>query len=402
MKTIRNVSVALLLVTARFAEAQTVPLKGGSDGSDGPLVLQNDEDRELALPPDGVFNFTTIHIGDSANLRFKKNALNTPVYLLATGDIVIDGDVHVTPPGIGTGVSDRIGGPGGFDGGLGGLGELLPGPGFGPGGGQPKHQVDGAAKAGSGNFSPEIDDASDPLTGGKPYGNRILIPLIGGSGGAGYTPESPASTDEGAGGGGGGAILLASATRILILQGSRVFAHGIGDYDDRFAGDGSGGAIRLVAPIVEGEGTLSVHGNGAAGRGRIRIDSIVRENMNLRFGRSDFSSFVSFGANLVVFPDVVPQLRVLEAAGRLIPENSNVPVSVTLAPGAPEQQTVRVRASDFEADVKIAVVLTPNTGERRIFEATINNRNQNPAEVTVPVNVIANVRTFIHVWTVAE
>lgn len=406
MKTTTSLSVLLLVWMQISIHAQTIALKGGSNGSDGSLVLEEDEDVELPLPPDGIFNFTSIRIGVGARLEFKRNALNTPVYLLATDDVIIDGNISVSAPAGYHGASSRAartGGPGGFDGGHGGFGAILPGPGFGPGGGLPLHQVENAESPGSGNFSLSVDDGSDPLTSGKSYGNRILMPLIGGSGGAGHLWERENNSNEGEGGGGGGALLIASNKLIRLTSGARIWAQGFSLHDSRFNGDGSGGAIRLVAPAIEGNGDISVTGsNGTGGNGRVRIDCIVRENLDIAIIPRDDTEVVSYGANLVVFPDVVPQLRILEAAGRLIPENSVEPVSVTLVPGASEQQTVRVRVQDFEDEVKIAVVLTPNSGEQRVFETTIDNRNQNPAEATVAVNVIPNVQTHIHVWTVTE
>jgi hypothetical protein len=397
MKMIRSLTCGLLAILSTQLLAQTVPLKGGSDGSDGPLILSDSEDRELALPPDGVFNFTTITIGEFSNLTFRRNAMNSPVYLLATGDVVIEGNINVWPPFYHNSESRRIGGPGGFDGGFGGVGNILPGPGFGPGGGLPKHQVPDAKEAGDASHSILVDDSSDFSTRGAVYGNKILIPIIGGSGGAGRS-VSNARTDA-FGAGGGGAIVVASSTRIFMTSSGDIHAEGGNDGNTHSGGDGSGGAIRLIAPVIEGSGDLHVNGSLGGGPGRIRIDSLVRVNMNLNLHPREVASF---GSNLVVFPDVLPRLSILEAAGRLIPDNSTAPVSVTLAPGAPEQQTVKVRARDFDAEVKIAVVLTPNSGERQIFQATIDNRNQNPAEIIVPVNVIANVQTFIHVWTVGQ
>ena len=44
----------------------------------------------------GFTYLSTIDVADVATLRFNRNSLNTPVYLLATGDITIAGKVDVS------------------------------------------------------------------------------------------------------------------------------------------------------------------------------------------------------------------------------------------------------------------------------------------------------------------
>ena len=84
------------------------PVKGYcflySDGSDGAFYASTN--MIVDLPSDGIFNFTTITIDDGVIVNFNRNADNTPVYFLATGEVIIDGIVNVSA--IGT-----IGGPGG-------------------------------------------------------------------------------------------------------------------------------------------------------------------------------------------------------------------------------------------------------------------------------------------------
>src|SRR6188474_1076509 len=66
----------------------------GSTGIDG--VLNVTVDMTLNLPPDGILNYTTIHVNTGTTLRFNANQLNTPVYLLALGDVTIDGIINVS------------------------------------------------------------------------------------------------------------------------------------------------------------------------------------------------------------------------------------------------------------------------------------------------------------------
>jgi len=65
----------------------------GSTGADG--AFNPTTNTVLQLPPDGVFNFTTVNIPAGVAVTFKKNANNTPVYILATGDVTIAGTISV-------------------------------------------------------------------------------------------------------------------------------------------------------------------------------------------------------------------------------------------------------------------------------------------------------------------
>ncbi len=104
----------------------------GSTGADG--AFNPTASTTLQLPPTGVFNFTTVNIPSSVTVTFTRNANNTPVYILATGDVTITGTIKVDGAAA---VSGNIakGGPGGFDGGCGGAPYKLGSRGLGPGGG---------------------------------------------------------------------------------------------------------------------------------------------------------------------------------------------------------------------------------------------------------------------------
>jgi hypothetical protein len=125
----RYCALLLLACLLGFPALAAAPFDCGSTGAYGPMNITSD--TTLNLPPDGIFHCTTISVTAGKTLRFTNNALNTPVYLLATGDVTIGGTVDV-------GASDRLGGPGGFDGGFRGL-AFAPyqhgSAGFGPGGG---------------------------------------------------------------------------------------------------------------------------------------------------------------------------------------------------------------------------------------------------------------------------
>ena len=123
--------------------AQAAGFNSGSTGADGALNVTTN--TTLAMPENGVFNFTTVTVASGAILSFKKNVANTPVVMLATGDVSIAGTIDVSgtasvsnSPGVlGDTSLPGIGGPGGFDGGRGGVpaNNRRAGNGMGPGGG---------------------------------------------------------------------------------------------------------------------------------------------------------------------------------------------------------------------------------------------------------------------------
>lgn len=232
---------------------------------------------DLSQRPNGTFHFTTIHVPQGVTVRFKRNAGNTPVRWLATGDVTIQGTLDLggqaglstLPPGVAA-----QGGPGGFDGGRGAIAVAssaspVGSPGQGPGGGAP-----GTA----------IQTSPDNIRDGQPgsfagptatYGNAFLQPLVGGSGGGGGA--SSADWGGGHGGGGGGAILIASSRDITvngILRangGDRVWSNA------SYGGVGAGGAILLRADRVSGPGTLQAFGgNQNLPNGRIRVEAYTR------------------------------------------------------------------------------------------------------------------------------
>jgi len=187
MKTQIYLLSSIFYVLSPLLLAQT-NFNSGSDGSYGPLNITSN--TTLNLPANGIFNCTTINVASGATLTFNRNALNTPVYLLATNDVTITGTIDVS----GGNANGRIpgpGGPGGFDGGWGGYGGTgyggtgVGGDGQGPGGGRNASGYYGAAY-GSGNYR-GLNIV---------YGNSLIVPLVGGSGGSGGNGNS------GPGGGG--------------------------------------------------------------------------------------------------------------------------------------------------------------------------------------------------------
>lgn len=414
---IRKPSTAKLEHTIQFMKTTQLALIGllagslnlpaqfnsGSDGSYGPLHIT--AETTLDLPPDGIFHCTTIHIARGGILRFNRNALNTPVYLLATGDVTIEGTIDVSGRRPEPGLQGGAGGPGGFDGGHPGVDLLPPGDGHGPGAGRGGTTDPSQLQswAGSGAYGIEIRSPFSSANHGASYGSPLQVPLIGGSGGGGAPLIG--------GGGGGGAILIASNTRIGLNNnwpsGGGVVANGGGGGSFQFtANGGSGGAIRLVAPVVAGSGTLQALGTGgnfqtgvAGAGGRIRIDCVDRRNLILDRGVGNFNHVpqASFGSYMVVFPNPVPRLEIINAAGTNIPEGSG-PVTIQLPNGSDPNRTVTVQARGFTGTVPTRVVLTPDNGPATSYDAEIV-MNANPSSVTVPVTFPVSTPVRVSAWT---
>ncbi|HMU55324.1 MAG TPA: hypothetical protein PKA61_09970 [Nitrospira sp.] len=269
-----GLSVALSLCVATPGFAQT--FNSGSNGSLGAFTPA--VNTAVTLPPDGILNYTTVNIPAGVTVTFVPNAANTPVTMLATGDVVIAGVLNLngvsgmlqdfTPsaPPVNPGGS---GGPGGFRGGQSGMKGLTNNAasgGQGPGGGNPG--VDGTTVQGG--------------TYGAPATFVSLIPLFGGSGGGGTNGgiggSPPGPFTGGSGGGGGGAIVLSSTTKITVTGSITANGGGQNFCAPSGIGNGSGGAIRLVAPEVAAPGTIQALGLGAcipSGPGRIRIETVV-------------------------------------------------------------------------------------------------------------------------------
>lgn len=380
-------SLLPLLTTLAVHPLQARQFDSGSTGSYGPLHIT--ANTTLEMPPDGVFHCTTIHVAAGAVLRFNPNARNTPVRLLATGDVVIAGIINVSGHD-GSALQGGLGGPGGFAGGNPGRQDLPPSSGHGPGGGPPGADL----SIRHGVFGSRPDDAPPDLA--QPYGNSLLIPLIGGSGGGG----SPAR----GGGGGGGAILIASSSLIRLEATGQIQAQGGDEGMSSLRSVGSGGAIRLVAPRVMGAGAsafvaiLNVRdGRSGSYFGRIRIDSTIRAE-----GRFTFQpeAAASLGAFMTLEPAPLPRLELVRAAGQDLAPDSG-PVYLELPFGSPASQEIEVQARDFNAVVPVRIRLVPEAGAAFEYPVEIDNRTLNPARTTVSVQVPPNVRTTVEVWTAA-
>ncbi len=232
-----------------------------------------------------VFKYTEVNIPNGVTIDFLNHETGAPVVWLVEGDVTIDGSITLNGARGHDGGTPTYAtpGPGGFRGGRGSASASSGSAGFGPGGadvatnGSPKGSGGGYGSAGGvASVAPGQTGSNKP--GGLSYGNPRIIPLIGGSGGAG--------TEAGSGGGaGGGAILIATGDSVLLN--GEIQSNGGGAQvggGDR-GGGGSGGSIRIVCEGISGSSSGRLMANGGLGTpgffgpssnggvGRIRVEA---------------------------------------------------------------------------------------------------------------------------------
>lgn len=333
-----------LMVALGWASPAVAQFSSGSTGALG--AFNPPSSTTVTLPADGILNYTTVTISSGVTVTFTPNAANTPVTMLATGDVTITGTINIDGAGGqgGTPTAGVIrlggaGGPGGFPGGSGGQG--------------------GTTNAGSNGVGPGGGAGSTGFTGAHgTYGAAVsfvsLIPLVGGSGGGGSTGTT-APVAGSAGGGGAGGIVIASSTKITV-NGS-ILARGGGGgiifINPNFhqGGSGSGGAIRLVAPQVTGTGALNTEGSGAVSdRGRIRVEATT-----LSFTGPSTPAFTSSAVLGPITPASTPPLvnfptlKITSVGGTAMPSNpvgSLASPDVTLPAGTTNPVSVIATATN--------------------------------------------------------
>lgn len=347
----RDVLIALVCLTVAIAgftgpvEAQT--FSSGSTGVDGALDISNPAaptviqfDPSTFNPPldpdrDGVYHFTTINVPANVTLRFRADKAGfAPIYWLATSAVVIDGALDLngddglagtTAPG-----SRALPGPGGFPGGIGAvLPHISAQAGLGPGGGC---TAPGDFGRGAGHATAA---AVTNCGGGAAYGNPFLLPLIGGSGGGGASITN--GLNNSGGGAGGGAILIASSVGILLR--GRISANGGGSPTQYNGGAGSGGAIRLVAPALDGNGSISAargansNGDTVAAHGRVRLETGQNQNHFTGTIAGD-GRLATLTPNVIILPTTPqPSIRVTKVGSQTVSANPSGlfdPVDVTI------------------------------------------------------------------------
>ena len=378
-KTLQRLAIGLAAVTALPVWA----FNSGSTGADG--ALNPAVSVEIALPPNGVLNYTSVNIPNGVTVTFKRNATNTPVVMLVQGNVTIAGVIDVIgknapdsgPVGDGVREDDGlpgIGGNGGFDGGAAGMatGAGIGGTGLGPGGGKGgrtppvSNRHNGCGGPGSYGTEPAYRDDAPA---GPIYGNEFIVPLIGGSGGGGGSPQDLRGSG---GGGGGGAILIAAGATISVALTGTLLANGgsagntqndIGLYVGAAGGPASGGAIRLIATSLSVAGTLSAAGGGrrsclsiGGGLGRIRLEAET-------FGQLRTSNPpYTFGAPGSVFADGQPALRFVSIGGIAVPASPVGRNDISLPTNLPNPVAVSLATAGVPVGAVTSVTSTPDFG----------------------------------------
>jgi len=350
----------------------------GSNGSDGAFNPTTSTNMNMANHPNGIYQYTSVNIPTNVTVTFIPNANNSPVTWLVQGSCVISGTVDVSGQGFSGLVAPGQGGPGGGAGGYGGNGtSWLAHRGAGLGGGNAA-QYNINNYGGGGSYATATVGYPYQATAGLTYGNKFLLPLLGGSGGGGGGGFSfPLG-----GGGGGGAILIASDSSILV-DGAVVANGGSANV----GGGGSGGGVRLVAPQISGHGTLRAGGGGQSslpGSGFVRLDALDDEFVGTLYDSA------SRGFNpILVAPAQTASLAIQSIAGNAVPAN---PTGVLFTPDATisAQQNnpipVVVSCVNLPLNTPITVVVKPVNGPM-VLGSTLNNTGTQ-ASSTATVSIV--------------
>lgn len=336
----------LVAVSPVVAQGFDVP----SDGSDGVFAPTTNTVIDLGLAGTGawntpgqgngvydseqwliVFKYASVNVPAGVTVTFKNHPKNPPVVWLVDGAVEILGNVRLDCPN-----GAFAAGPGGFRGGN----SVLPTSGFGPGAGNRQNLA---------TFD---------------YGNATCFPLVGGSGGGGVHEFGPILAF-----GGGGAMLIASNTRVQ-LAGELT-----SNSPTSFLGfSGTGGMIRVVAPLVDGGGILQARGLGNGALGKIRVEA---NTVDLAPSTPGYS-YVPLGKSFVFLREsVTPSVRVLSVAGVSAPTDPsagfqqpadlvvgtpNVEVLVECR-NVPTNATVKIHFRSAQGDAMSTVTATLQSGD---------------------------------------
>ena len=158
---------------------------------------------------------------------------------------------------------------------------------------------------------------------------------------------------------------------------------------------GSGGAFRLVAPVVSGSVEINVQGSSYGSAGRVRVDANDVSGLNRNVVPH---GSLSIGSVLVARLTPEPTIDITEIAGSAIPENSTLPVQIILPNGSNPNQNVTLQVRNFATKVPIEVVLIPDSGPAVVANTLVDNTTENPARITVPLTFPVNVGVTVQAW----
>lgn len=385
----------------------------GSTGADG--AFEPTASVAVQIPESGIFNYTTVTIPTGVTISFLKNGQNTPVTILASGDVAVSGVININGS-TGNNIIPGTGGPGGFGGGQGGAANSAGKRGEGPGGasgGSLYSSTVGAGGGGGGGFAAGGATGNSPYTsggaGGSAYGNERILPAIGGSGGGGAGGNS--TYVGGAGGGGGGAIVMASSGTITIT-GSITANGGVGagtsttSSNSSGGGGGSGGSIRLVANTISGNGSITANagsggtgwngangGVGSAGRIRLEASNVLRTAAT--------TPPMSLGYAYAVIPPDLPTLTISSIGGVqvpavpggafgnpdvMLPFNTSNPITIVMTgTNIPTGQTVTVKASPSVGSTSSATATLSGSDTSSSASVSLNIATAYPSIITSSV-----------------
>lgn len=392
------VQTALLLTGLAMAPAYAAPFVSGSTGADGPFAPT--ADTTVQLPPSGVLHYTTVSIPAGVTVKFARNAANTAVVILTTGNVSIAGTIDVsgapaqtTKYGLAGDMNKGgVGGSGGFDGGRGGLQEQnrKGGTGYGPGGGGgAATATDGSCYSrpqggGGGGFSSGGEQSiclawsggflANQRTGygGATYGANSMLPLVGGSGGGGGNGGPNGWGLPGAGGGGGGGALMLVAAGSVSLTGT-INARGgnggqINNGDCRDAnsgsqfsdsggagGAGAGGAVRILTPVFSGGGVINVGGGIGGCRPGNAASSQDQWNAGGNGGVGRSSVEIVAGGTFSL--SAIPTLTITSIGGVAVPPNPLGAGDVTLPGELPNPADITISASGIPVGTVVKLTL---------------------------------------------
>ena len=404
-------SFCAVTLASPLAAAITIP---GANGTDGVLNITQDTVIDLSQAPTGtwdqdntanagkgvydsskwavIFKYQSVTVASGKKLTFKNHGSRAPVVWLVSGNVTIDGTVSLNGGNWVPAPLIAEPGPGGFRGGQGGFSPgVSASAGFGPGGGFRL----GSQGAGGGFGT---DGAGGDMR-GLGYGNPSLLPLIGGSGGAGDPDGVNWSPSKYGSGAGGGALLVACAELVSIT--GVIEANGGGGTEGGWpweSGGGSGGGIRIVCDGLVGTGKLNALGGGGwavGGLGRIRLERAVNTN-SLQVVPDPSVVPISAGSTALVWPPSnAPEVRVVSIGGQTAPADPRASFGSEGADVAlPQTNTAEVviETTNVEQASQVKVRLTPRANANAtVVDATYSSQvSASPLVLrwtaTVPVN----------------
>ena len=327
-----------------------------------------------------VFKYSSVNIKSGVTVSFKNNVTTAPVVWLVSGNVTIDGVVNVSAIPSAIQGSFSVPGPGGFRGGVGYNNGRSSSGGFGIGGGSNRDSSAGFAVAG-GSYA--AAGASNTGIAGITYGNSQILPLIGGAGASG-------AADRGGDGGAGGGAILIVATGTITINGS-IFANG-GNAAFIDAGGGAGGAVRLIAPVVDGAGQIQGHAGFnvlSGGAGRIRLET---NNYTGNLVSIPVASQALPDSPVKIWPDLsIPTVRVVSIGGTAGPADPHANLGAPDVPiNSSAAQTVTLETTNVPPLGTVVVRVVPASGLAFTVNATFASGNVAKATWTASITFPPN------------